>query len=167
MTYTNRIVIENLDDLKEYHDSKHHVRVFEAMKSALDVLKNGGHYNDLIACFALNLSDINKAGVLQNIAELSSKVFADQCKFIINGKRIAINENFGYFPISDCAEVEFITNIIYTEADIKISKFDGGRHFYAFIKGIQVVDSQGEKKWNTNEFAYKQALKKLEQMNKN
>jgi len=45
----------------------------------------------------------------------------------------------------------------YTESDISITRWPGGRHYYAKIKNIEVADENGDSKWNTTEEAKRQA----------
>lgn len=52
----------------------------------------------------------------------------------------------------------------YTKDDIKVTKWEGGRHYYATISSVDVVDEFGDRKWNTYETAYNKALKMLEKL---
>ena len=47
-----------------------------------------------------------------------------------------------------------------TKRDIKISKFEGGQHYYAKVGTVEVKDANGIK-WNTYEEAYAKALELL------
>lgn len=73
----------------------------------------------------------------------------------------------GYFPIKQDNEYRILETDTkkYTNKDIKINKWFGGKHFYAKISEIDVVDEFGNVKWNTEEDATKAAEKYIKKLN--
>jgi len=55
----------------------------------------------------------------------------------------------------------------YSEKDISVSQWTYGNHYYAKIGKWDVVDEEGNTKWNTKQEAQRQAKIFLEQLNKN
>jgi hypothetical protein len=107
-----------------------------------------------------------RGGYLRELCDLMGEVSANQLIDVAFGKKLAINHVGGYFPIDNDAEIEYLTDYIYTKEDIKISKFEGGKHYYATIGGISVVDNFGDNKWYSEQRAYDKAVEFLEKVNK-
>ena len=85
---------------------------------------------------------------------------------VLGGKTLAVNNVGGYFSIPDDGIVEMVTDVVYTEKDIKVTKFDGGKHYYATVGGHEVYDTDGDRKWNTELYAYGEAVKFIKILNK-
>jgi hypothetical protein len=109
-------------------------------------------------------------GLLYGAVSANNKAFNAKMNAILRYGSIYVNEAGGWFMLQDhmkilkTVETENFKfpDILYTESDIKISKFQGGRHFYAKVGGFEVVDESGDSKWNTEKYAYSVAKKFLE-----
>lgn len=80
-----------------------------------------------------------------------------------NGSYMPISEGYKTIETIENEKITYPQNK-YTEKDIRIKRWDGGKHYYAKIKDIDVVNEYGEQKWNTVEYAElwaKRFLKKL------
>ena len=88
-------------------------------------------------------------------------------KMGLSNKMWLINHNWGMMPADDikileyCERDKFIFPI-QGEKDIRIIKWDGGKHFYAKIGNEDVV-IDNEQKWNTKERAREMALQYLKE----
>jgi len=166
MEYTNMILIETMEDLYEYFETIATTRVKDAAQDILETAKTGGHNRTRIGGFAQTMANHTNQGAIMVLCDLVGKVQASQIMKVAQGIKLAINPGGGYFPIPENAKVKKIAVCKYTEKDINITKFDGGKHYYATIGGAEVIDEWGDKKWNTYEFAEKTSKKYLEILNK-
>lgn len=55
--------------------------------------------------------------------------------------------------------------MVYSETEIKVSKFQGGKHWYAKVGDFEVKDDSGDNKWNTEKYAYLIAKKFMNKIN--
>lgn len=166
MEYTNMILIETMEDLYEYFETISTTRIKEAAQDILETAKTGGHNTTRVGGFAQDMARHSGQGAIHLLCDLVGRAQASQIMKVAQGMKIAFNPSGGYFPIPENAKIEIIPICKYTEKDIKITKFDGGKHYYATIGGIEVVDQWGDKKWNTHDFAERTAKKYLETLNK-
>jgi len=164
--YPDRIILENYEDLLEYFEkildgkyADNAKELFSRSNEDKTLLKNKDIVDNYIA-----LQQHTGKGAIWYLSdiELKHKLALNKC--ISDGKSICINESGGYFTLSKNAKIDYKGQKIYTEADIKVSNFFMGKHYYAKICGIDVV-IDGEVKWNSYDFAYKMALKFLETLN--
>lgn len=164
--YKNRILIENFNDLQEYHENYFNIRVKDSMKQTFSDVKNGFHISDVLGASIMTVAKAKEQGIIYALADTTSKMYIDQLKFINDGYKLAINDNLGYFPFyNDNALIVLLDEVKYTENDIKLNKFEGGKHYYAKIGQHEVIDQWGERKWNTPEYARKIAIEYLNKIN--
>lgn len=110
-------------------------------------------------------------GVIGLIGDFEDRIFKDQAAMIEKHDAIYINHNCGYFWHDDSVKVEkVVTKEDYvfpefTDADIKIIQWRGGKHYYAKVGGIDVV-WEGEQKWNTRRAAREAAKNFLKEQEK-
>ena len=163
--YSNHILIENISDLKEYlENSRGYIR-----DAAQQIIKRGqkrlGHSTNNLTEICEQVNQLNGTGQLITLIDIISRRNVEQIKHVSKGGKISINSVGGWMPIADDAKIEIIKDFNYSEKDIRIKKWDGGKHYYAFIDNIEVKDDDGDIKWNTYDFAYKMAIKKLKELN--
>ena len=165
--YENRYFIENLEDLKEYHETIFSNRISKSMKQTVHDIRNKHHFTDELSESILLFSGERTTGILRGIANMAGNVFSSQAIDLSKGKKLVINDNLGYFTLPDNSVVEFVKKRRYTEKDIHIHKFEGGKHWYATICAIDVIDEWGDRKWNTYEFAERVSKSFLNKLNEN
>jgi hypothetical protein len=162
--YQDLLLIDNMDDLNYYHENIYSNNIKDVVISICDKIKNNKlHCDNTIAEKYENVT--NEHGSIRLLSKFTSRAIENRINAVLNGKILLINKNGGYFYLDSGDIIENI-NIKYTEKDIKITKFDGGKHFYATISGISVIDDEGNNKWNTHEYAHSVSVKYLEQLNK-
>ena len=158
-TYQSCILIEDMNDLQEYIETFVNGKAKEQAKKLIDrsliKVRRGyvPHPDDRVIDICETLSLHTGKGSIKILSELIGGRNTDMIKFVARGKKLAVNFMGGYFPIPDDAIVEILKDLKYTEKDIRISKFSGGRHYYAKIADIEVMDFEGDRKWNTPEHA--------------
>jgi hypothetical protein len=93
--------------------------------------------------------------MLGHLKLIEAQVMSSQLKSILKGEKLVINSRGGYFPIHVGGEftIKSCTGGRYTEDNIKINKWWGGKHYYAKIAAVDVVDEHGNVKWNTKKHA--------------
>ena len=168
MDYHGYYLIENLNDLFEYEDSIWKAKTIEAAKDIIHSSKRSfiGHCNTILGNTAHGLSKVTGQGGLYILTDLMGKTSANRFIAVSFGKKLAINHNGGYFPIPDNAVIKILPEYTYTEKDIHITQFEDGRHWYATVGGIDVVDTFFGRRFNTYDYAYKMALKFIKELNK-
>ena len=171
-TYKGFILIENISDLIDFR----HEMTYGLMKESATTLvdraeteQKGGsvsHATDAITNAVEKVNKIRPKGVIYAHAELMGNYTIDQDKIVSSGKSIAINpyNMVSYFTVPDDSEIEFVSlEEKYSVEDIKISRWDGGVHWYAKIGQIDVV-IDNEQKWNARWVAQKKAEQYLKEM---
>jgi len=161
------ILLENLSDYNEYIRDSFDVEVENSQREIITKIKqNGlGHYTHDLADVSETISHITGQGSLFNILDLSQKIKKAQLKLILNGYKIVINSKGGYFELSKNDEIEILSK--YIKDDIKITRWRNGKHFYAKIGHIDVIDEFDNVKWNTEKKAKDVAIKYMEKLNEN
>ena len=170
--YNNYYLIESLSEYKDYlTELNNKFWVSEKEIKELKTFMGHGHsmLTGIAGMFCGMQNDINeREPMLLHLKSLHGMVLANQVQDLLDGKKLAINTNGGYFPIKP--DDEYTLEIIdekhlYTAKDIKIKKWLGGVHHYAKIGNIDVIDDNGNMKWNTNERAHEEALKYINKLN--
>lgn len=105
----------------------------------------------------------NEVTVKDVVDSLLTTTFRGMCKSISKTGAIYIQASGGYFPHSEdvivnaTIEQESYDFPIF-DLTIKVFQWQGGKHFYAKVGHLDVVDvATGNQKWNTSEEAQRQA----------
>lgn len=104
------------------------------------------------------------AGLFHMVAEHAGKVFQSMMKVLERSGALYVQERGGYFCAGEhMVESDVIEkdNYVYpdTKADIRIIQWGGGTHYYAKVGRRDVVDAEGNQKWDTEEEARRYAEK--------
>jgi len=173
MKYSNHYFIDSLDEYINYMivlNNKFLVSESE-IKNLKTFIEHGHSYlTGLSGIFSGMIDNIeDRDPMLCHLKFLQANVLSNQIKLLINGEKLVINENGGYFSIKSNQEYKIskINNFSFTENDIKTHKWYGGNHYYAKIGNIDVVDDYGNVKWNSEKQAYEMAFKYITQLNHN
>ena len=168
--YTNCYFIEDLDEYKIYMQELN--AKFAVSESEIRNNKTwvGHGHSQLTAIAGMGnmIENIEeREPMIFNLKLLHGRVLSDQLRCLLNGKKLVINKNGGYFPISSDQKYEIIeiNNDNYSENDIKIKKWWGGLHYYAKVGNVDVVDDFGNVKWNSEKEAKEIALKFMQDLN--
>ena len=106
------------------------------------------------------MSECKGTNYITESINLENNLYRSRIKTILKFGTIYINEAGAGFPHTNAVTiVDKITksDLIYPEysfKDIKITKWDGGKHYYATIGNITITDNNGRQKWNTKSMAY-------------
>lgn len=167
LTYNGYYLIENLDDALEYEETIWSQKIKDSAQDIIHASKRNfiGHCSTQLGNLSHALSNLKGEGDLRVLCDLTGSVSASRLKYVCRGHKLAINHNGGYFLIPDDAKIERLEKYKYTEKDIKITKFEGGRHWYASVGGVEVVDETFGRRFNTYEYAYKKAIELMKRLN--
>jgi hypothetical protein len=171
--YKDCYFIDSLDSYKEYISELNNK--FAVSESEIKNIKTfvGHGYSMLTGISGMlegmpaDNDEVGRNRILCNLKCLHATVLCNQLEDILNGKKLVINKKGGYFPIKIGEEYEIIENesTPYTEKDIKLKKWWGGNHYYAKVGNIDVVDSDGNVKWNNESTAMEKAKQFLLELN--
>lgn len=158
----NYKVVSDATDRLLYKGFETYIQRGETDKSNIDVTEQPANERmaDLIELVAKNKSFTAPQAVL----DIKKRKMDAQIKCINEGYDVYINEcdgwNIGKHDYTQWCDREKPIFPNYTEKDIKVESFEGGKHFYLYIGNIQFRD--GDKlKWDTYDEAYKFGLKEL------
>lgn len=171
LEYKDHYLIENIEQYKEYLlflNNKFKVSESEIRNNKTFIGHGYSQLTSITGMFCGMIDDINdRTPMLAHLKMLHGNVLATQLKHILNGEKLVINTRGGYFPIKKNDEYKTydIINNQYTEENIKINKWYGGSHFYAKIGDLDVVDNDGNVKWNTEKRAREVALQFIQTLN--
>ena len=167
--------IDNLDDLQKYYDTVDCHRMAKGFESTINCreffttedLKEKGpqplkpHATTLGYYIGMHASN-NHMSAFRAIIDIQTRKFQSQAEEILKGNNIYINRNggwhFGKNDYTQWCDKDELVFPDFKKNQIKIEKFPGGDHFYAYIDSMQVRDGD-TLKWNTYEEAYSQACK--------
>ena len=156
------LVIESVEQLLHYHESVMTTQIPNAWENLIAVQEGKAHLNSTMSMLINFQAEATEPG--KSLIELttiaSNKIFNAKYDAIVNSGKIYVNKNGGFFPHSE--DVTVLDEIIlederlifpqYSEKDIRIKKWDGGKHYYAFVGDFE-VEMHGLKKWNTEQKA--------------
>ena len=172
MEYTDCQFIESVEDYKVYmHELNNKFAVSESEIKNNKTWIGHGH-SQLTAISGMGNMIENKEDrepMLFNLKLLHANILSGQLKYLLDGCKLVINKSGGYFPIKTDQKYEVVEigNDNYIEKDIKINKWWGGSHYYAKVGKIDVIDDDGNVKWNTEKRAREIALKYMHDLNTN
>lgn len=152
--------ISKLSELEEYIGNVGSKIVARGLCNYLEYKSGREHLNELGAAIRM-LALHNNTDVYKSAFDIQSSVIRSQVDALSNGEVIYINSAGGWHAggeYSDFVHKETLIFPDFTKDNIRVKKFDGGRHYYAYVGNVQVRDGD-VLKWNTFDEAYKQALK--------
>jgi hypothetical protein len=169
--YPNCYFIDSLDSYKEYMaELNNKFLVSESEIKNIKTFIGHGHsfLTGLSGLFCGMIEEKeDRTPMLAHLKYLQATILSDQLKHLLAGEKLVVNKDGGYFPIK--LEQEYkITEIDgdkFTTKDISVKKWWGGKHYYAKVGNVDVVDDYGDVKWNTEQYAYDVAVKYMNKLN--
>lgn len=103
---------------------------------------------------------------LKAACTLEERTYKDRIKRFIDGKPIFFTDGLPYYPPIDWPEYdeevwkeELEFPYEYNFEDVRFIQWPGGRHWYAKLGNIDIVDKYGYQKWNDKYYAMEVAKK--------
>ena len=164
--------VSSLKDLIEYERFITTYRLsheFRNLLKSVDSTHNEQISSNEIVGSVHFLSKINQSSLLDTFVSLLVDAITSRFAALMEYGHIYINRRGGFVP-----KVDFLEEVgkpvyarwfpqDYSEDDIEILKWDGGRHYYAKIKDLDVVWRRRQK-WNSPEEAKEAAEKFLKEL---
>lgn len=148
----------------------------QLMISYLNIKKRNytGHYrtdDEYAVGMTLELSKEKRESITDDVRIINDKLLQSYHHFYSREGYLFINRNGAIIPIRNYKVLEErrVRSFAWpeqklTKKDIKITRWPGGKHYYAKIDTLEVKDEAGKIKWNTKAEAQRQAEKYLERM---
>lgn len=147
-------------DILESHNNTVMKTVYE---NAHDNFQNtackGYHVTNAVTTLWMLMGKLKQQTVLETSITLEEKTMQDRIEMLEKYGKIYLNRNGTYKPpdnndeiVEEVEKEELIypeDEVFYTQNDIRIINWDGGKHFYAKVGDLDVVDKNGNQKWNT------------------
>ena len=160
--YNYMLVIDNIPDLEMYFEKAFQSKIRLAWDNLIETSKGKAHINNTLGRLIYHRLNSDKANgrnksILETTCNVLDQVLNGQADCIRKYGKIYVNKMGAYFPHSEDIEVidEFMSdgkNIIfpsYTKDDIRITKWEGGKHYYAYVGDFWVYSANGDKKFDT------------------
>ena len=137
--------------------------------SLAGALRGDGHATGGFAGFEMmedvllkRIKNLNGKTNIIDLASFCHKLkYESKLKCLAEGYEILVNQNDGFFPMGDNIEIletKTSKNLVWpSSGKISITKWPEGKHWYAKVDNTDVVDADGNQKWNTKKEAQKQA----------
>lgn len=157
------------NDTLDEHNNLYMKSTIEAgVKDIMRHFTKGDHYSTDWA-IGIYVSSLNTNGNwIESATKLEHRVLSDKIKAMLTCGTIYLRDSGSYmtapknkYRIKQQIVMSSMKYPNYSESDINIRTWDGGRHYYAKIGNLDVVDSKGDQKWNTHKAAMEAAKKEL------
>lgn len=170
MKHTDVQIVNTLKEYEPYMtelNNKFKVSESEIKNNKTWVGHGHGHLTSIAGMGNMIEKKEDREPMLHNLKMLHGTVVANQMSDLLDGKILIINKRGGYFRLKSKDEYRIIkkSNTQYSEDSIRINKWWGGVHYYAKIDTIDVIDDNGDIKWNTAERAREIAMQYLAKLN--
>ncbi len=128
--------------------------------------ENGKEHADKLGFYMLIHAENHGMSLMESAADITSRKMKSMMQMMAKGYTIYINRNGGWNMGMEKDYKQWVRKdkLIFPDFkknQIKIEKFPGGQHFYAYIDGMQLRDGD-TLKWNTYKEAYDYSLKFVE-----
>ena len=139
----------------------HLIRGFESLIS--NDYDESTQHGKAIQCIAKS----EGTSIIVAAMSMENRVFQGKLRTINSCGKIFLRENGSYcinqssFTIINTIIKDDIKYPNYTKSDIKVSQWKNGTHYYAKIGNMDIVNKNGNQKWNSYDEAYNEALKQL------
>ena len=143
--------LDSLGMLNRYVKEIWDIRKGECL-SDLERIKKKLHPTGDIASVCQILADVKGTDTWHEFKVLRESQYAKMTRMILEGRTLYVNANGGYSITMGEAvnryESETLMWPVFSEEDIRIKKWPGGNHYYAYIGPIQVKESDTQK-WDS------------------
>ncbi len=159
--------IKDVDALFDYSDKTggRWENAFNSLIHSKEFYKDGKEHASNLAFTIGTYGSRRGMNAIEAVADFRASILKSQIDLLLEGYTLFINENGGYHcnfegdePYSQFIWRNEFVFPNFSKSEIRIKKFPGGEHFYAFIGDMQVRDGD-TLKWNTYEEAMAQAQK--------
>lgn len=179
LKYGWMLVIQDIETLIYYQTLNYKPQLPRVWDNVISTINGQSHINSTLGTLLKLEMEVHKGeakSIIEHTDTLLKRLYKDKMKVISETGGIYINKNGGYFCFHKGLQIQdekILKNkagqIVfpkYTEKDIKIIQWENGKHYYAKIGNIDVVDKMNNQKWNTKKRAQEIANEFLENQSK-
>lgn len=164
---------ESIQDILDHYHQILKCEFEAGIKDRIDnthVLKNGyvyhAHEQTTWNCAVTMLAEIKGKSWALAADELEKQTLNDRINLFNKGRFIALSQGLPYYASMEIPqfkdelwikELTYPTNPIYDYNKARYIKWPRGKHWYAKIGNVDIVDSFGNQKWDTKEEAIEAA----------
>lgn len=153
--------LDSLDMLNRYMREIWDIRKAECL-SDLERIRKKLHPTSDIATLCQILADVKGTDTWYEFQKLQKSQCDEMTRMILEGSTLYVNANGGYsIHMNDAVnryESETLMWPVFSKEDIRIKKWPGGTHYYAYIGPIQVKESD-TLKWDSESDARMAAMR--------
>ena len=152
--------ISTLEELLNYHE-RTESQMVTGFKRLVGIQKSAGAETAGVEMYIESYAANRGLSLVEASSEIDAGILGDQMGLLLKGYNVYINQRGGWFfgarDYSDWYDSENLVFPDFTEKQIRIEQWGGGKHYYAYVGKLQVKDGDTIK-WNTYEEAYRQAM---------
>lgn len=153
--------IDSFEKLIDYHE-KTVGRWTNAFANFLKHNVDGHHISNGLTYAIMSRGMNKKSSFPDAMADMRTQVIMNQIEYLNKYGALYFNPRGGYnFCEMDSRQFVRRKELVFpsfSERDIRITKWEGGTHYYANVGDMEIRDSEGNMKWNTREEATKIAM---------
>ena len=108
-------------------------------------------------------AEMKNISLLESACQLENKLFNDRLNMFLKGEEFYLTEGLTVFKLLDCVaeiveevykdEMIYPDNNTHSIENVRYLQWEGGKHWYAKVGKIDIVDKEGNQKWNSKEEA--------------
>lgn len=152
--------ISTLEELLNYHE-RTESQIVTGFNRLVGIQKNVGTETAGAEMYIENYAANRGLSLAEAVSEIDAGILGDQMGLLLKGYNVYINQRGGWFfgakDYSDWYDSENLVFPDFTEKQIRIEQWGGGKHYYAYVGKLQVKDGDTIK-WDTYDEAYRQAM---------
>lgn len=171
---------ETKEDVDEHWNKYVACEINDGVKEYVDHLKAHaegayiGHYTTQWGSLIASLTDVTEQPSIVRIMKEETELYYNRMRDINAGRDIYLSEGLTVFMLTEgyteiiehyYSDVLAFPHEKYTLDNVRFIMWDGGKHWYAKIGNIDIVDQTGNQKWNTKEEATQAAIEYLKRYN--
>lgn len=172
---------ETKDDVIEHWDKYVAGQISDGVAEYVEHLKakaEGRYIGHFTTCWGSLLEQIglctNSPHIIVRAMKEETELYYNRMKDISKGREIYLSEGLTVFMLtSGYTEIveDYYSDVLafphekYTLENVRFIMWDGGKHWYAKIGNVDIVDKNGNQKWNTKSEAEEAAKEYLKQYN--
>jgi len=152
-------------DIFHIHEKIYPTLLEEAVHDIVEDRKMKRHFRTHLGNAVSTLAKLNETSPLvTELPNLVSKIRNGQYKILADYGHVLIRESGSYMALTSNYEIteevvkETLSFPERSLTDIRIIQWPNGTHYYAKIGNEDVVDEDGNQKWNTHDEAYEKAI---------
>ena len=173
LVYPNWFFVANdVIDIIQHTDKFLNSQVEEAVLDIIEEKKGTRHFITNLGWSANEIAKLKGGSPIYDaLPSLMQQILEGKIKLLDKGIKPLIRDNGTYMGLIDSYEItetkvmDKLSYPAYSVEDIKIIRWPNGKHYYAKIGNIDVVDKYGKCKWNTSAMAQKKAEEFVKTLN--